>query len=288
MDDIDRQRLLARTFSRPVVETIARRGTAKAVARELRTLLEGQLDPHASVAEAFDACFSSLSRNYRCEYVYKAAIAQRIVFGRHSPRVAGLAVELPVGQSIVDVAVFNGTSTAYEIKTEFDSSRRLTTQTADYLRVFEKVYVVTHPALSARYAEVVDPRVGVFSLSARGRMTEVRAAMASTDRLCTQSMFLCLRRAEYMRVVDAYFGEQPELPNSKVQEHYLELFKQLPIAVAHNAFVAELKARCTEPSLVDFVTSLPESMRVLGYSTPLSAAARQRVLSAIATKVSTH
>jgi len=102
-----------------------------------------------SLASLFDSAWRAMRCAYRNEFVYKTENANRIVFGRHSPNTASLYVELPVGRSIVDVAVFNGTSTAYEIKTEFDTPRRLTTQTSDHLTAFDRVCLVTHRRLKS-------------------------------------------------------------------------------------------------------------------------------------------
>lgn len=230
------------------------------------------------MASLLDESLQALQRNYRCEYVYKAALGDRIVFGRHSPRTASLHVELPVGRSIVDLAVFNGTSTAYEIKTEFDSEKRLVSQATNYLRAFEHVYVVTHPDLIDRYLRVAHPAVGVLALTTRDRLTVVRAATKATDRMDRATLFRLLRVAEYRRAIDSLCGPQPELPNGKMFAHYGGLWAGLSIEQAHQAVVEAMRNRTTQPAFVDFVSALPRSLRVLGYATPLSAVQRQRVL----------
>jgi hypothetical protein len=124
-------------FTRPVFAKLARTGNWESALYFLKQYnilrkCQGQL-----LSDLFEASWEILRHSYRAEYVYKAEVANRIVFGRHSPRTASLQVEFPVSNSIVDVAVFNGTSTAYEIKTEYDSERRLSTQPRDYLKVFD-------------------------------------------------------------------------------------------------------------------------------------------------------
>ncbi|MCY1339096.1 hypothetical protein D9M69_249700 [compost metagenome] len=125
LSSAERLRLLARMFTRPVFADIARSGNWQVALgflaeHGLLTAAKGQ-----PLASLFESAWLEIRRAYRNEFVYKTEIASRIVFGRHSPNTASLHVELPVGRSIVDVAVFNGTSTAYEIKTEFDTPRRL-------------------------------------------------------------------------------------------------------------------------------------------------------------------
>ncbi len=50
--------------------------------------------------------------------------------------------ELPVGNSRIDLCKINGSSVAYEIKTDLDNLTRLNKQLKDYLEIFEKVYVI--------------------------------------------------------------------------------------------------------------------------------------------------
>ena len=235
-----------------------------------------------SAREVFDGCLEELAKNYRCEYVYKSAIANRIVFGRHSPRTAGMQLELPVGDSIVDVAVFNGTSTAYEVKTEFDSDKRLASQSPDYLKVFDRVYVVTHPSLAARYLATVDPRVGVLTLNARGQFTEVREAIGDVSRVEPRVIFRMLRRDEYMSAVAHHFGRQPKLPNGAVFAYYESLFLQFTPEQAHETFVEALRNRTTDDATVRYLLALPKSLRALGYATPLSSVQRDRFLKVVA------
>ncbi len=232
----------------------------------------------APLGMALDAALEGLRKHYRCEYVYKAAIADRIVFGRHSPRTASMHVELPVGRSIVDVAVFNGTSTAYEIKTEFDSDRRLSTQTPDYLRAFERVYVVTHPALVGRYSRILDERVGVLALSPRGSLAEVRTADGSGESVDKSALFRLLRSHEYCQALEQEFGEQPFLPNGRRYSHYSKLWMDLSVGQAHKLTISAMRARTTSPCMVDFMRQMPVSYRALGYATPLSSVQQARVL----------
>ncbi|MBK0415887.1 sce7726 family protein [Chromobacterium haemolyticum] len=281
MKDLELPRRIARFFSRPVLEDIVRRGSAEQVGYELAMLGVSTGKSQSSMADLFEAAFALLSRHYRCEYVYKAAIANRIVFGRHSPSSASLAIELGVAGSIADAVVFNGTSTAYEIKTEYDSHRRLSTQTADYLRAFDKVYVVTHPDLATRYAGLVDERVGILCLNSKNSFSEIRPAIADISRVEPAVVCNMLRQNELMHTVQRYFGPQPELPNTLIAQHYGELFCQLSQFQVHQAIVSSLRQRTTAPEFVDFISRVPASLRSLAFAMPLSRPQRQRLLNVL-------
>lgn len=279
---LERKRLIAKLFTRPVFTAMARNGSAAPILRRLKGLGFEVGGDQSKLGGIFDCCLNELSEAYRCEYVYKSALADRIVFGRHSPRTASMHVELPVGSSIVDVAVFNGTSTAYEIKTEFDSDKRLTSQSPDYLKVFDKVFVVTHPLLAARYAANVDPRVGILSLSERNQLSEVRPAQSDVSRIDPFSVFRMLRRDEYVSVVSKHFGPQPALPNGALFAHYEDLFVTLDRQTVHEAFVSAMRHRTTDAATVRFVSELPKSLRPLGYASPLSGTQRTTLLKVLA------
>lgn len=70
--------------------------------------------------------------------------------------------EMNVENSRVDLGRVNGHSTSYEIKTEFDSIVRLEKQVSDYSKVFEKVYIVTHPNHFEKIIKVAPEYCGII------------------------------------------------------------------------------------------------------------------------------
>jgi len=282
LSSVERLRLLARMFTRPVFADIARSGNWQVALGFLAR--HGLLTPASKgqpLATLFESAWLEIRRGYRNEFVYKTEIAARIVFGKHSPNTASLHIELPVGRSIVDLAVFNGTSTAYEIKTEFDTPRRLTTQTSDYLAAFDRVCVVTHPRCAEIYAEIVDPRVGVLVLTERGSLRQIRKPLTNCKNASPQTIFSCLQRAEYVDAVSKRIGVPVVKPSGIIQAYCGEVFREFTPLEAHAIFVSALRKRKTDGETVRFVTALPESLRVLGYATPLSGRQRETALSAL-------
>jgi hypothetical protein len=274
----ERLRVLSRLFTRPTVTALAKTGDWKSACRFLSQYNLLRASKAQALAALFESAWHELRQLYRNEYIYKSEVANRIVFGRHSPRTAALHLEFPVGRSIVDVAIFNGTSTAYEIKTEFDSARRLKTQTRDYTKAFEAVYVVAHPALANSYVTVVAPEVGVLALDRRGSLSEIKAARKSQSLLDHSVVFRCLRREEYLRALRPMSPELTALPNGVVGESALALFRTLSKREAHDIYVGALRMRKTEGATRSFALRLPESLRALGYGIPLSRPQQETLL----------
>jgi hypothetical protein len=281
----EKYRLLARMFTRPVFSAIAATGEWE---RGLGFLIRQQVlrrGPRQTVSDLFESAWKVLCSFYRNEYVYKAELANRVIFGRHSPRTTALHVELPVARSIVDIAMFNGTSTAYEVKTEFDSARRLQTQTADYLKVFDKVFVVAHTSTATAYAKLVDERVGVLALDVRGSFNVVKEAISNKHDVAVATVFRCLRRAEYVEIAEAVLQHPLQYPNGIVARKCEECFSKLHPGQAHQLFVDAMRRRQTDPQTVAFVSQLPQSLRALGYATPLSGRQRATAVSVLGQEI---
>lgn len=78
--------------------------------------------------------------------------------------------ELPIGNSRIDLCKINGSSTAYEIKTDLDNLVRLNKQLNDYLRIFEKVFVICSQNKLPDIEKQIIPNCGiyVYSISKHG------------------------------------------------------------------------------------------------------------------------
>lgn len=91
-----------------------------------------------SLRDWFDFFYSLLIKQYPCEYVYKNAIATELYLtGRHSLNESLLTSEFRSGKSRADVVIVNGTTTVYEVKSEFDSLKRLEGQLLDFKNIFD-------------------------------------------------------------------------------------------------------------------------------------------------------
>lgn len=282
---LEKYRLLGRMFTRPVFTSMASTGDWK---QGLSFLLDAgalRRGPSRKLRDVFESAWGILRASYRNEYVYKTEIANRIVFGRHSPRTTTLQIEFPVGRSIADVAVFNGTSTAYEVKTEFDSARRIATQTADYLKVFDRIFVVSHPSIAGEYKNVIDSHVGLLAMERCGSLRLIRDATPNRERISVPTTFRCLRRKEYVSIAEQISGGSIDAPNGSIGTICENHFNSLAPGEAHDFFVRAMRLRRTDKNTVAFISELPQSLRALGYATPLSQRQREKALAVLCTEV---
>lgn len=228
-----------------------------------------------TLADAFDDALRLMTKRYRNEYVFKNTIVDRIVFGRHSPRTAAALLELRAGKSIVDVAVFNGTSTAYEIKTDLDDFSRLGQQLSCYEESFERVAVVTSPRLAPRVLAAVPKYVGVLALTDRGSLSEMRAPTSGLERLSQVGLFGLLRRQETLNILERTLGYEIDVPPASLWRRTRDLFLSLAIDAAHAHVVDELRTRGMRAATN--ATAMPRSLRAMAYEVPLNASEARRV-----------
>ena len=97
--------------------------------------------------------YNSLKKDYRCEYFYKNELINEFLLKKYGTENTIVINEFKVGNSVADMVLFNGTSKAFEIKTELDSEKRLSGQLNDYTKIFKECYVVTHESLIGKYLE---------------------------------------------------------------------------------------------------------------------------------------
>ena len=86
--------------------------------------------------------YRAMCKNYRCEYVYKNEIINKLLLNQFAGTRTVVFNEFRVADSIVDLAMFIGVSKAFEIKTEYDSKKRLAHQLEIYSKLFQECYIV--------------------------------------------------------------------------------------------------------------------------------------------------
>jgi len=221
------------------------------------------LNLNISLEDLYENLYSFLLKHYRCEYIYKNVIANKILLGRHSLRTATLISELRANSSKADVVILNGTSCVYEIKTELDSLNRLPSQLEDYKKIFDKIYVVTHEKFLGVLEENLNDDIGIICLSEKYQLSEKRQAESNKKNTDPASIFNSLRKSEYTNIIKRKFAYIPDVPNTKIYEECFKLFCELEPSIAHDEMVIELKNRNKRNRNEELIKSIPHSLKYL-------------------------
>lgn len=276
---------LSRLFSAGVFHDFGKRARSPLFARLLtQTRIVASASPNATVGGAFDEAFSLLCRpQFRDDYVYRSAITQKILLGRHSLKTATLLNEVRAGSCKADVVVLNGTSTAYEIKSERDSLIRLQNQVSAYRQVFAAVNVVASRSRLSEVLRSVPADVGVITLSERFRFRTEREAIARPDRTEPTRILEILRADEAAAVLNYVGHDTPDLPNTRMRAELHRIYLTLDAATVHEAMVNVLRETRSQAALGGFASALPHSVRAASLSIRPSPRSRALIMKAVST-----
>tara|TARA_R110000824_G_scaffold272369_1_gene460885 strand:- start:2183 stop:3070 length:888 start_codon:yes stop_codon:yes gene_type:complete len=263
---------IARLFSSSVLKDLARHGESKSVANLLKqTRLPAEVGSDARLADVFDAGFSVLKRRkFRHEYIYKAALTQRVLLGTHSLKTASMMTEFRVGSCKADVVILNGTSTVYEIKSERDSLSRLERQVESYLTVFEYVNVIAGENHIEGVMDTVPEMVGVLKLSDKFQISTVREAKQDLSTLSSSAIFDAINMAEAKEILKRLSIKIPDVPNAVIYSELAHIFEGLDPIIVHSKMVEVLKRKRGLDGLSEFVSKLPSSLSSAALSVKLN------------------
>jgi hypothetical protein len=110
--------------------------------------------------------------------------------------------ELPIGSSRIDLCKLNGSSVAYEIKTDLDTLHRLDKQLNDYSKVFEKVFVICSINKLHEIEKQIIPSCGIYtySISKNGNYKfQLFKHATSSEHLNTKKQLDILRKQELIK-----------------------------------------------------------------------------------------
>lgn len=200
--------------------------------------------------------YREIRKQYKNEYVYKNTFINNLLLDKYGVKDTIAINEFRVGNSIADIVMFNGTSKAFEIKTELDSNKRLCSQLADYTKIFKECYIITHESLTEKYLQE-GGHIGVIELidqSKSVRMKEVRIAKKN-ECIDSNTLIRAIRTSEYISIVKQYYGELPKMNSFNMFDICSELIQQIPKEQLHILFIEELKKRKTNTGIISTFNS---------------------------------
>ena len=215
----------------------------------------------SSVLKILDTLYLEFQKDYRCEYVYKNAITNKILLGRHSLNTSTLISELNVGKSKADIVIFNGTSTVYEIKTELDSLNRLETQLEDYLKCFDKIYVVTTLENIKKLENRLSEKIGLIEYTKKYTLKEHKKAESNKRNIDKESLFSLFRKNEMLNIIKKIGFEIPDVHPRYLREECEKIFLKLSNEEAHNIAIEEIKKRKIKNEQKEIIEIAPESLK---------------------------
>lgn len=224
---------------------------------------EQKLKKTMLLSDLLDNIYRFLCCQYRCEYIYKNTLANNILLSRHSLKSSMLLSEFRVENSKVDLVIINGTSNAYEIKTELDSLDRLQKQVNTYKKFFDKVFIVTHEKNVYRILKEISEHIGILVLSKKNSLSVVREAVSNKQKIVPSAVFDSLTKKEYTSIIKYKFGFIPDVPNTKIYNDCKQLFCSLDPREVHSLALQALRTRNIDTCQQELVSNAPKSLKFL-------------------------
>lgn len=218
-----------------------------------------------------------ISEKYRCEYVYKNTITNSILSKRHALDSTIILNEFRVGSSKADLVVLNGTSTAYEIKTELDNLDRLESQLASYRKCFDKIFIVTYGDNIKKISSLVDKHIGLIIILDDLSIEMYKDSESNIDSISPEILFPSFRKHEYTSIIESEYGYVPDVPNTRIYDECKKLFSRLTPEKANTYMIQALKSRNINNCQTVLLENAPNALKMFCLHKLMSAKECSRV-----------
>lgn len=229
---------------------------------EIAKNYQNSLKSNFTATEVIDRAYAEISKDYRSEYFFKNTVAERILLGRHSINTATVLPEFRVGRSKADCVILNGSSTCYEIKSDFDNLDRLPEQLSFYRRIFDRTYVVVGKAHLKKVQAICGEDIGIIELTSKRSLRTIREAKVSKDPVDIPILMRSLRVNEYKEITSKVSNASTDYPNTEIFSICESILESSSSDDVREAFCSTLKqSRKIEK---DYILSLPRSLLMAG------------------------
>lgn len=254
---------LSRIFTPIVLDKIAEKGYSEYLSEIFRNSnLINKIDLSSTFSIFLNEIYRFLSDNYRNEYFYKNEITKKLLLDRHSLNQSWMLNEFRIGRCRADAVILNGTSTVYEIKSQFDSFKRLGDQIDAYKNVFDHIYIVTSEYQAELLSDQLPVMVGLISMSSKDNsIKELKKSVSNKKNINPGILFDSLRKNEYQEVIKKIHGSIPDVPNTRMFDECKMLFCEKETEEIHDETVEVLKKRNNNTSAIEILLKdAPESL----------------------------
>ncbi len=184
--------------------------------------------------------YKTLEKHYQNEYIFKNTFLNSTLAADFLKTDVRSFNEFRVGDSVADLAMFNGKSIAFEIKTGMDSCKRLDTQIQSYKEIFNEVYLIIPASKLSVYRHY---KVGIIVFEPdKKKFRRERTSPAHT--INPNAIMNVLHTSEYKNIVTQHYHTLPKGINSFNQFKLCsKLIKAIPNQKLNKYFISCMKER---------------------------------------------
>ena len=237
----------------------------------------------ATYLELLKKSYFLISKYYRCEYVYINELI-KLLLKKYGTKKTVYFNEFRVGNSIADIVMFNGESKAFEIKTEYDTPRRLDKQVEDYKRFFDRCNIVVPENKLDDYYNIVEPTMGIITVSRENGHIILKEVRTAHQNECFDSKILmsCLRTGEYKNIVMSLGFSLDGVAGYDIYRFCYNVISHADSDKVKSFFLREVKKRKNNTSLLQ---KYPMSLRQMMLSLNLPEDKANKLLKQLNTNI---
>ncbi len=186
--------------------------------------------------------YKILEENYQNEYVLKNEFLNNWLKKELGTDNSVVFNEFRLGKAIADLAMFNGVSKVFEIKTILDKEYRLSNQIEEYKKLFNEVYIIIPIELLSKYLNY-DNSVGIITYESKIKKFELHRKPDRLNNINYEVLMEVLHSKEYIKISKEYYKILPNMNSFNQFEICKELISKIPQNELNNLFIKAMKNR---------------------------------------------
>lgn len=186
--------------------------------------------------------YKVLEANYPNEYILKNEFLNKWLKNELGSKDSLVLNEFRIGKVIADLAMFNGISKAFEIKTILDKEQRLSNQLLEYKKIFNEVYIIIPKTQIDKYIDF-DSTVGIIAYNSSSKDFDLIRKPVENKNIDVNVLMEVLHTKEYLKIVQEYYGNIPNMSVFDQFEVCKELISKIPTKELNSLFLKLIKER---------------------------------------------
>lgn len=205
-----------------------------------------------SYLEVLKEAYKNIKNNYQNEYVIKNEFLNQCLIKEISNRDSVIFNEMRLGDATADLAIFNGISKAFEIKTVLDKEYRLSKQLNIYKKLFNEIYIIIPQENITQYMKY-DSSVAIISYDSKVQEFSVQRQASANSNIDINVLMNVLHSKEYIEIVHEYYGKVPNLNSFNQFEICKDLISEIPFKDINSFFIEAMKKRAIHNSFFNII-----------------------------------
>lgn len=237
-------------FSRSVAELWIKSNFDLVDSKIERYDVKWQESKSATYLDYLKHVYQILEDNYQNEYVFKNSFLNDWLIKEIGHNNTKVFNEFRVGNAVADLVMFNGKSKVFEIKTEFDSTKRLKLQIENYSKAFSQIFIIVPESKLSIYSKF-DENIGLISFNndKEGERFILERDAETNYEVDSDTIMKVLRTNEYKSMVESFYGELPPMTSFNQFNICNELINEIPNNKLNQMFIEKMKSRNLENAL---------------------------------------